>query len=193
MLTAALELFSKNGYHQVSMNQIAERAEFAVGTIYKFFSNKEDLYKSLMLEQADKFYHALNEALEQGDDEIDKLRNYVRTKGATFMENAPIIRLYHTEIRGVSFNIRAGLDVEIRNQIDKLYNSLAGIFERGMQTNLFNKIAEPFHLAIALDSICNSFLFLWLEYPQRHIYPENPEVILNILFNGLIDRESPAQ
>ncbi len=37
MLDAALELFSEKGYHSVSMHQIAERSEFAIGTLYKFF------------------------------------------------------------------------------------------------------------------------------------------------------------
>jgi AcrR family transcriptional regulator len=55
ILEAALELFSEKGFYNVSMNEIAQKAEFAVGTMYKFFENKEDLYKALVLEQADKF------------------------------------------------------------------------------------------------------------------------------------------
>ncbi len=33
LLAAALELFSESGYHNVSMREIAQRAEFAVGTV----------------------------------------------------------------------------------------------------------------------------------------------------------------
>ena len=63
ILTAALSLFSKKGYHNVSMQEIAAKAEFAIGTLYKFFKNKEDLYKVLTLEQADKFHEALTKSL----------------------------------------------------------------------------------------------------------------------------------
>ena len=84
MLAAALELFSEKGYHNVSMHEIAQKAEFAIGTLYKFFKNKEDLYKALMVEQADKFQEALTKAIEEPDDEVEKLRNYVRTKGELF-------------------------------------------------------------------------------------------------------------
>ena len=62
MLAAALALFSEKGYHNVSMQEIAEKAEFAVGTLYKFFKNKEDLYKALISAQADRFHAALTEA-----------------------------------------------------------------------------------------------------------------------------------
>ena len=59
MLAAALDLFSQKGYHNVSMQEVAEKAEFAIGTLYKFFPNKEDLYKAMVLEQCDKFEEAL--------------------------------------------------------------------------------------------------------------------------------------
>ncbi|MCI5131850.1 MAG: TetR/AcrR family transcriptional regulator, partial [Candidatus Electrothrix sp. EH2] len=52
MLEAAEQLFAEKGYHNASMQEIAEQAEFAVGTLYKFFKNKEDMYRALMVEQA---------------------------------------------------------------------------------------------------------------------------------------------
>ena len=187
MLAAAIELFSEKGYHNVSMHEIAEKAEFAVGTLYKFFQNKEDLYKSLILEQSDRFHEALTKAIEEADDEIEKLRNYVKAKGRVFMDNVFTIRLYFAETRGASFNIKAGLDSKIRERYCRFLHTLASVFESGMKKKLFQKIAEPYHLAVALDSLCNAFLFLWLELPERHLYPVDPDVILNILFKGLVD------
>jgi len=52
ILQAALELFLQKGYHNVSMHEIAVRAEFAVGTLYKFFKNKDELYKDILLHAA---------------------------------------------------------------------------------------------------------------------------------------------
>ena len=186
MLAAAIELFSEKGYHNVSMHEIAQKAEFAVGTLYKFFQNKEDLYKSLILEQSDRFHETLTKAIEEADDEIEKLRNYVKAKSTVFMDNVSIVRLYFAETRGASFNIRAGLDSEIRERYGRFLHTLASVFESGMKRKRFRKIAEPYHLAVALDSLCNTFLFLWFESPERHLYPADPDVILNILFKGLI-------
>ena len=50
--------------------EIAEKAEFAIGTVYKFFQNKEDLYKALVLEQCDRFEAAVTRALEESEDEV---------------------------------------------------------------------------------------------------------------------------
>jgi len=186
MLAAALDLFSKRGYPNVSMQEIAEKAEFAVGTLYKFFRSKEDLYKALIHEQFHKFRDSLAKAIEEPDEEIDKLRNYVRTKGELFHANAPMIRLYFAETQGARVNVLAGFDSEIRERHDAFQQTLASVFESGMKRKRFRKIADPYSLAVALDSITNGFLFLWMEKPERHPYPEDPDAILNILFKGLV-------
>lgn len=187
MLAAALELFSKKGYHNVSMNEIAEKSEFAIGTLYNFFNNKEHLYSSLMVEQGARFHRALKTALEEGDDEIDKLKNYVRAKGSILKKNAPVVRLYFSETQGAICNIKAGLNSDSRKQYSQLRGALAAVFECGIKNKTFKEIAEPSLLAAALDSICNDFIFCWFEEPEKNFYPENPEVILNIFFKGLID------
>jgi TetR/AcrR family transcriptional regulator len=190
ILDAALELFSQSGYHNVSMNEIAEKSEFAVGTLYKFFSSKEDIYKSLMLENSNRFFNALMDALKQGDDEIETLRNLVRAKRKVFMENAPVVRLYHAETKGAGYNVKAGMDADIRKKYDQVQQAIAAVFEKGIKKKLFNKIAEPHILSVVLNSIINDFLFLWLEDADKNPFPENPDVILNILFNGLLKESS---
>ena len=187
MLAAALDLFSQKGYHNVSMHEIAEKAEFAIGTLYKFFQNKEDLYKALVLEQCDKFEDALIQAIETPDDEVEKLRNYVRTRSERFRSNLPFVRLFLAESRGVSFNIKAGLNEELRKRYYNFLERLATIFDSGIKNQRFKKIADPYYLAVALDSVIDASLLLWLDAPERHPYPEDPDTILNIFFKGLID------
>jgi AcrR family transcriptional regulator len=186
IFVTALDLFSEKGYHNVSMHEIARKAEFAIGTLYKFFENKESLYKALVLEQVEKFHNALVQAIEEPGDEIEKLRNYVKAKSEVFTANVKMIRFYFSETRGASFNIKAGLDSEIREQYSNFLGMLASVFASGMKKKRFKKISDPYHLAVAIDSITNAFLFLWLEAPDRHPYPEDPDVILNILFKGLV-------
>ena len=187
MLDAAIDLFSEKGYHNVSMHEIAEKAEFAIGTLYKFFNNKEDLYKALVLEQADKFHDAIAQAIGEPDDEIGKLRNYVRIKGEVFGTNLPFIRLFLAESSGASFNIKAGLDEDVRKGYNETLERLALVFESGIKNKRFKEIAAPYSLAVAFDSVINALLLLSLETPEVHPYPENPDAILDVFFRGLLD------
>jgi TetR/AcrR family transcriptional regulator len=186
MLATALDLFSQKGYHNVSMHEIAAQAEFAIGTLYKFFQNKEDLYKALVLEQCDKFEEAITRAIEEPEDEVEKLRNYIRTKGERFRGNLPFVRLFLAESRGASFNLKAGLNEEVRQRYYNFLEKIASIFDRGIKNNRFKNIADPYYLAVALDSVLDASLLLWLDAPERHPYPEDPDTILDIFFKGLI-------
>jgi TetR/AcrR family transcriptional regulator len=186
VLDVALRLFSEKGYHHVSMHAIATEAEFAIGTLYKFFRNKEDLYQALILQLSDRFYAAITKVIEADAPEIEKLQAYVRVKGELFRDNIAAIRLYFAETRGARFNVMAGPERVIGERRRNILQTLASIFERGMNRKRFRRVAAPFHLAIALDSMANAFLFHWLEDPQGKPYPEDPDTILNILFKGLV-------
>ena len=143
MLATALNLFSQKGYHNVSMAEVAEKAEFAIGTLYKFFQNKEDLYKALVLELCDKFEDSLMRAIEHQGDEVETLRNYVRAKTEVFRRNLPFIRLYLSESRGASFNLKAGLDDEIRKRYYNFLESLASIFASGIKNATVQANCRP--------------------------------------------------
>jgi TetR/AcrR family transcriptional regulator len=187
ILVTALDLFSQKGYHNVAMAEIAEKSEYAIGTIYKFFQNKEDLYKTLILERCDDFLEDCRQILEQPDDEVELLRHYVRFRSQRFRDNLPFVRLFLAESRGVGFNLKAGLDDEVRTRYYEILQNLAAVFASGIENHRFRKIADPYYLAVALDSVLDASLLLWLDAPERHPYPENPDAILDIFFKGLIE------
>lgn len=189
MLAAALDLFSQKGYHNVSMHEIATQSEFAIGTLYNFFQNKEDLYRALVLEQCDKFEAAIVPAMEKPGDEVEILRHYVRARIERFRNNLPFIRIFLAESRGVSFNIKAGLNDELRQRYYNFLERLASIFDRGIKNNRFKDIADPYFLAAALDSVLDTSFLLWLDAPERFPYPEDPDAILDIFFQGLLESQ----
>lgn len=66
IVTAALELFSKNGYHRTNAKQIAARAGVAVGSFYAYFKDKRDLFKAA-LEEFDRTITGRIESLRKDD------------------------------------------------------------------------------------------------------------------------------
>jgi AcrR family transcriptional regulator len=50
VLNATLALIAEQGFHAAPMSQIAEKANLGVGTIYRYFKNKEELINALYLE-----------------------------------------------------------------------------------------------------------------------------------------------
>jgi len=186
LLAAALSLFSEKGYHAVTMHEIAQKAEFAVGTLYKFFRDKEDLYKALIRSRAELFHAALKEILAQSDreDVLGVLSKYVAAKTALLTGGAAMLRLYFAETRGASFNIRAGLDREILELYDDLLKRLAAVFQAGVRKKIFRPL-NPYYMALALESLTNGFLQCWIEDPKRHPYEANVPLIMDIFCKGV--------
>jgi len=185
MFAAALDLFSQKGYHNVSMHEVAEKAEFAIGTLYKFFRNKEDLYKALIMEKAVEYHHTLSGVLSRQGDVLTILNDYISAKAGIFAGNLATLRLYFAETRGASFNIKAGLDQDIRKLYDELVEHLSSVLEKGIRENVLREV-NPYYLAVALEGITNAFLFCWLEDPDRHPYEANIPLIKELFLKGCL-------
>ncbi|EMY69159.1 TetR/AcrR family transcriptional regulator [Leptospira vanthielii] len=56
ILTAALELFTAKGFDGTAVPLIAERANVAAGTIYRYFASKEELVNSLFQRWQENLY-----------------------------------------------------------------------------------------------------------------------------------------
>lgn len=48
IVEAALGVFSKKGYHDTTMDDIAERLGVSKGALYQYFESKEDLYRAIL-------------------------------------------------------------------------------------------------------------------------------------------------
>ena len=48
ILNAAIQIFAKKGYKAATLDEIAEKSEFGKGTIYNYFSSKEEIYKEII-------------------------------------------------------------------------------------------------------------------------------------------------
>lgn len=70
LLQAALKLFTTNGFHGTPTSKIAKEAGVATGTLFHYFSTKEELINQLYLEIKQDLRHAL----EAGVDDEQTIR-----------------------------------------------------------------------------------------------------------------------
>jgi TetR/AcrR family transcriptional regulator len=187
ILKAALKLFSEKGYHNVAMHEIAKEAEFGMGTLYKYFNNKEELYKALINGVAEKFHQAVVQALEQERNPLQAIKRHIALRRKLFFDDLPVVRLYFAETRGASFNVRAGLDREVLKQHDEFIEKLASVFERGVKEGVFRAL-PPYHMALALDGIINAFLFRMMEDPARFRKGDSLSTATDILLRGVLSK-----
>jgi len=74
ILTAARELFVKEGYENVSMRRIADKIEYSPTTIYLYFRDKEELVREMCQETFALLARKLNKIFSVDGDPVEKLR-----------------------------------------------------------------------------------------------------------------------
>lgn len=94
ILNSAVNLFSKNNYHAVSMNQIAEDADLSKGTLYWHFDSKEELFSKILIRGIDYFKKRFREILNSEQKTEDKIYSLVEIVVNTFSENMNLIILF---------------------------------------------------------------------------------------------------
>src|SRR5438445_13745217 len=55
LLDAAEEVFGRKGFHETTLKEVAELAEFSVGSVYSFFENKDDLFRQIFLRRGEEW------------------------------------------------------------------------------------------------------------------------------------------
>ncbi|MCR8843416.1 TetR/AcrR family transcriptional regulator [Paenibacillus sp. SC116] len=73
ILDAAYELFGANGFYETKMSEIAERAGIAKGTLYLYFSSKEQLFTAMTKRDFEQFLEQLTNGLQQSESLKERL------------------------------------------------------------------------------------------------------------------------
>ena len=74
ILEAALEVIAEKGPHETTIDEIAQRAGVAKGTVYLYFKNKDSLLASLMQVGLDAFDSAVRRRVAGHSDPIEQLK-----------------------------------------------------------------------------------------------------------------------
>lgn len=73
ILDAAFELFGRFGFYETKISDIADQAGIAKGTIYLYFTSKEELFKAMLCRDFERFMFKVREIADGTEEISDKL------------------------------------------------------------------------------------------------------------------------
>jgi len=76
ILTAALNLFVKKGYYNVSIHEIQKLSDVSIGSIYNYFGGKEGVAKALykhVLNEVDELIDAITEEIDSPIEQLEEI------------------------------------------------------------------------------------------------------------------------
>ncbi|MRX70769.1 TetR family transcriptional regulator [Bacillus lacus] len=136
ILTAALTLFSERGYNATTIPVISEYAEVGIGTIYRYFKNKEALLNDLFQESIQNFQEAVGAEQSVCDEKTVYEEFQELFQGLLFFSRRNITAIYF---------IDAHKNSPLLTQVSRdAYQELLAIFEvflkKGQKQGLIKKL-----------------------------------------------------
>jgi AcrR family transcriptional regulator len=185
LLTAAEVLFAKNGFFKTTMADIAEEAEFAIGTLYQMFKSKEEIYLSLVNEKVTAYLSEVEAETSTAVGGGAKIEALIRTKLNFFEHNRNFFRIYVAEWSGFEWAPRSAFGDRIWKKLLAHLDLIAEIIEKGIRTGEFKGIA-PKEAAFALNGMMNSTIFHWIlgNHPPGSLLVKT-EVIKELFLTGI--------
>ncbi|HOV78857.1 MAG TPA: TetR/AcrR family transcriptional regulator [Bacillota bacterium] len=184
IIAVAMELFNERGYARTTVDQVAEGADVAKGTIFNHFPSKEAIVAE----------YVRRNARETGAEAVNLLKELPDTRSR-------LTALLQRSLEWFDKNLnRDVLKVYI---VYMLQRSLETVKNRGMRSG-FNNILEPIvrmgqeageirpdisaeELSNHLEWISASVMILWLAYPEKPL-SDIIEREVDLFLNGAFDR-----
>jgi AcrR family transcriptional regulator len=117
ILDVAEKLFARNGYHQTSLENIADAAEVSVGTVYFYFKNKEDLLITLIQNVGFQLRKTLGDAFLSQDGTLDG----IVSAGLSFFKD---FCLKYPERLSIFFREAGGQGPAVEEERKRLYGKV---------------------------------------------------------------------
>src|SRR6201995_3673229 len=152
ILDATLALASKGGYDAVQMRAVAERADVALGTLYRYFPSKIHLLVSALAREFERTQDRIDRAILRGDTPYDRIM--LMLGGITkAMQRDP--QLTEAMTRAFMF-----ADASAAAEVDAVGRLMDGMFARAMS----NTAPTEGQLAIArvISDVWLSNLVAWV-------------------------------
>ena len=157
LLDAAEEVFGRKGFHETTLKEVAELAEFSVGSVYSFFENKEDLYVSVFVRRGDEYMPALREVVASDTDPVEQLHHLIDFEVGFFRQHRHFGRLIlRSSPRALPAMAETGLEKAVAGNFREAMDLQADLFVRGQAAGRFRD-GDPQALARLFSGLIAAF------------------------------------
>ncbi|WP_372728331.1 cholesterol catabolism transcriptional regulator KstR [Nocardioides sp.] len=154
ILDATISLATQGGFDAVQMRAVAEQADVALGTLYRYFPSKIHLLVSALGREFERVEAALRDKPLPGDDPADRVI-YVLKKTTRGMQGDP--HLTEALTRAFMF-----ADASVQNEIHTVGMLLTSMLTRAMHPGRTDLTSDDVAIARVLGDVWLSALVGWV-------------------------------
>jgi len=157
LLDAAEEIFARKGFHETTLKEVAELAEFSVGSVYSFFQSKDDLFAQVFVRRGDEFMPELRAIVDDtAADPVEALHRLVDFEIGFFREHSRFGRLYLSYSSATMMSTDRKIDVATRQRYDEAMTLQTKLMKRGQKAGVI-RTGDPQVLARMFSGLIGAY------------------------------------
>jgi TetR/AcrR family fatty acid metabolism transcriptional regulator len=192
ILESATQVFARTGFYKAKAIEIAHKANIAVGTIYNYFKNKDDILIAIFTERIGALNESLRETLRGIDDPDEKLAAILRSTIALLESDRELAEVVTIELRQSS---KFFSSTAISSVIEYL-DLITEVVREGQQKGLYRSDVDARVVSLVFLGSFENLLHAWVlgdrvpELKQKYgiTLEDGREAIEQLLRKGLRTR-----
>jgi TetR/AcrR family fatty acid metabolism transcriptional regulator len=182
LLTAARAVFGKKGFHDASIEEIAEMAEVAKGTVYLYYKSKRDLYMEALRFGVESLNKELKARAARPGSCLETLRLLTETKMVFFEANLDFFRIYYSELGKLPSHPSAVA------MFRDLYTEQAKVFEELLRKGIRHREVRNLdvgRMAFAIADVTRGVATQRLLGTSKTALEDDVDFIVNLIWKGI--------
>jgi AcrR family transcriptional regulator len=184
IVSAAEKVFAARGFYGSTMDEIAKRAEFGTGSLYKYFQGKKDLYFSLIDEKVEEITRLVRAELERDLPPVERIASVLNLQLAFIERNRDFFKIYISERNRFEWTMKDELGKGVHEKFMAYIDSLEEVMRQGIEGGQLKEM-DPRDMAHGFVGIVNSFVFEWILSSRAYSLVSKGPTIMNIFFEGV--------
>jgi len=181
IIRAAGIVFAQKGFHQAKMDEIAQMAKVAKGTLYYNYASKSKLFGATVTQGLNQIMDAISKEIDADIPFDAHFQRIIATIVNLYITNSEVMRIYANEM---SSGIEEEVLVEIKNVRKKFNTFVEDQLTFGQEKGYIRRL--PPHLsALAVIGIIDTLCSHYIENPDHDTLDEIVDTVVTILSNGL--------
>ena len=187
ILRAAIQAFSRDGYHQTRISDIAKAANVADGTVYLYFDSKKELLSRIFEERMSGSLERGREELERIDGAVAKLRRIVELHLEDLGENPELATVFQIELR----HSTGFMELYSRGHLRDYFQLISEILEQGQKEGSIRSDFDTWFATKCIFGVLDEAATNWILSKKNYRLHGTAKQILDFVLNGL-SNEAPS-
>ncbi len=184
IIQAAVKVFAHKGYHNARISDIAKKAKVADGTVYLYFSSKDELLYTLIRVEIGRLILDAKEIIGAQCGPTNKIKAFIRNHLEHVLANQDLAIIMQRELR----QCHRGLAARCESLIAGYIKLISDIVRQGQETGVFRKTLLPGIAKRTLFGALEETARVWLAADNLdYSLEETTDQLCEVFVGGLLE------